>query len=428
MLLRDDIQHAIMKATQPRRYADGGALFLSVKGGGRPAHWTYRTRYRGWPVEIVLGTATVKEADGKLTVKQARDMRDRLRIQVKDGTIDPKLLPTPRGVVSKTKAVAAGVIVAAGPRAGTAVANGELFRDAVTKYLEEPGHDWKEAARKQNTRYLRVTAAPLADMKCTDIAPADVLAVLRLVWNGPSTAPGCRVRGLIERALAGAHVRRKKPGDPAYDNPAKWEGNLDRSGLSSKDPEKKPLPAMHHDRVPAFVKAVNDPVLSFIVLTASRIGEVIGDEDGKDALDWREIDMDQKMWTVPASRMKNKKPHLVPLSTAALAILEARGPKSEGRVFNGLFKHHKHRMTKSMRGQPSTTYGKRATLHGFRSSFTTWTEATGRSERIAQLCLSHRKKNEADQPMDPVSLAYARHDYIEERATLLQDWSDYLAA
>jgi hypothetical protein len=161
----------------------------------------------------------------------------------------------------------------------------------VTKYLEEPGHDWKEAARKQNTRYLRVTAAALADMKCTDIAPVDVLAVLRPVWNGPNTAPGCRVRGLIERALAGAHVRRKKVGDPAYDNPAKWEGNLDRSGFSSKDPEKKPLPAMHHDRVPAFFKAANDPVLSFIVLTASRIGEVIGDEDGKGALDWREIDM-----------------------------------------------------------------------------------------------------------------------------------------
>ena len=78
--------------------------------------------------------------------------------------------------------------------------------------------------------------------------------------------------------------------------------------------------------------------------------------------------------------------------------------------------------------QPSTTSGKQATLHGFRSSFTTWTEATGRSERIAQLCLSHQKKNEADQPMDPVSLAYARHDYMEERATLLQDWSDYLSA
>ena len=155
---------------------------------------------------------------------------------------------------------------------------------------------------------------------------------------------------------------------------------------------------------------------------------MIGDEHGKDALDWHEIDMDRKMWTVPASRMKNKKLHLVPLSTAAFAILEAQGPKSEGPVFPGLFKHHKHRMTKSMRWQPSTTPGKQATLHGFRSSFTTWTEATGRSERIAQLCLSHRKKNEADQPMDPVSLAYARHDYVEERAALLQDWSEYLSA
>ena len=152
----------------------------------------------------------------------------------------------------------------------------------------------------------------------------------------------------------------------------------------------------------------------FTVLTAARSGEA------RDAV-WSEIDCDAREWRIPGMRMKSGSEHRVPLSKAALAVLDqARALKDEsdllfpsplkkGRPLSNMT------MTKLLR---DVHLADRTTVHGFRSSFRDWCAETGKPRELAEAALAHT--------VGGVEGAYFRSDLIERRRRLMEDWARYL--
>jgi integrase len=150
----------------------------------------------------------------------------------------------------------------------------------------------------------------------------------------------------------------------------------------------------------------------FTILTAARSGEVRG-------ATWDEVDLDAKLWTVPAERMKAGKEHRVPLSTTAVALLVAM-PRRKGLIFHGRYE------SAALSDMSLTAVLRRMdrgdiTIHGFRSSFRDWcAEAVGNSfsREVCEHALAHSLP-------DKVEAAYRRGDLLEKRVVLMQAWADY---
>ena len=180
--------------------------------------------------------------------------------------------------------------------------------------------------------------------------------------------------------------------------------------------------ALPHADVPAAVARVHGSrawrgvklAFEFLVLTAARTGEVR-------LARWREIDLEARTWTIPASRMKAGRPHRVPLSDRALEVLGDAADRLGGRdglVFPG-------RRGKML--NPTTIYTMLrrldipSTAHGFRASFRTWCGDSAQPRELAEAALAHVVPNRAE-------AAYARGTLFERRRWLMQAWADYLGA
>ena len=159
-------------------------------------------------------------------------------------------------------------------------------------------------------------------------------------------------------------------------------------------------------------------LLRFIVLTAARYNEGAFAE-------WSEIDVEQKLWTIPGTRMKGdrpNKPHVVPLTDAALKALDIARDRTggEGLIFPG-----------RRRGKPISDVSlakalarhtqEQATTHGFRSTFRDWAgDMTNFPREVCEQALAHTvaEKTEA---------AYRRSDGLAKRRLLMDEWATYCA-
>jgi integrase len=159
--------------------------------------------------------------------------------------------------------------------------------------------------------------------------------------------------------------------------------------------------------------------LRFLILTATRTSEVLQAQ-------WQEIDLEAGVWTVPAERMKARRAHRVPLSNAAMSVLEAL-PRIKGNPY--LFPGARHRRPLSnmallqlMRGMGYGVDGDRGDYvpHGFRSSFRDWSgEVSSFPRDVAGMALAHVIENK-------VEAAYRRGDLFAKRRKMMQEWADYV--
>ena len=176
---------------------------------------------------------------------------------------------------------------------------------------------------------------------------------------------------------------------------------------------------MPYAEIPAFIKRleVQDGMaryaLEFLILCASRTGEVTGAV-------WSEFDFEKRLWTIPATRMKAKVEHRVPLSDRALEILRTIKPFSCGEhVFNEKQDKPMSNMTMNMLLRRIGVSG--ITVHGFRSSFRDWAgEKTDYPFHVAEQALAHGLPN-------AVQAAYLRSDFFEKRSDLMRNWANFLA-
>lgn len=266
------------------RHSDGGGLYLSISESGARS-WLFMFKKAGRRREMGLGSARA------VPLSLARTMAAEARQHVASGR-DPLAMRVQ-------------------PAAMT-------FRAAAAALVESMSPSWRNAKhRSQWTMTLTVYCAPIAALAVSEISTDDVLRVLKPLWlTKPETAS--RLRGRIERTLDFAKARGMRSGE----NPARWRGHFD--ALLPKRPK---LTRGHHkalpfDELPAFMSKLRErtgpapAALEFAILAAARSGEVLGAR-------WQEIDLDARVWTVPAERMKAGRVHRVPLSDRAAAVLKA---------------------------------------------------------------------------------------------------------
>lgn len=406
---------------RPVTLPDGEGLFLQITPGGSKS-WLLRYTLAGRTREAGLGS--YGEAPEGLTLAAARDRAAELRAQ-RDAGIDP---------VEARKAQRRQ----AEAEARKAAAN--TFRTVAEACIAAREAEWKNPVHRAQWRAtLEAYAYPsLGDVPVAEIAPDDVLAVLRPIWNGkPETAS--RLRGRMEAVFDYAAALGLRP---RGFNPATWRGNL-QPLLGSPNKMKKRLheeagadghhPALPFKRVSAFLAALAQReataalALRFAVLTAARTGEVLGAR-------WREIDMGEALWIVPGARMKAGREHRVPLSPQALAALRALLPEEgepepgdhvfpspAGGALSQMALLMLLRRMNEGDGGPAwvDASGRPITVHGLRSTFRDWAgEVSNFPPELAEAALAHAIR-------DKVQAAYERGDKLAKRRRMMEAWGAY---
>jgi integrase len=379
----------------PGFHAVGGVsgLYLQVlPTGGRC--WVLRVMIGGKRRDMGLGGfPDVPLADARRKAREAREAIEKGR--------DP---------IEERKAAKAALAAGAG-RVLT-------FEQAVKDYLRAHEGAWKNPKHLAAWKHTLDTYAnpAIGKLAVGDIETTHILNLLRPIWS-EKTETAKRLRGRIEQILNAAKATGaiKSP----WENPARWRGHLDRLLA----PPRKLAPVVHHKALPvdeagAFmvrlrqVEGMGARALAFAILTAARSGEVRG-------ATWAEIDLKAKIWTVPKQRMKANREHRVPLSAAAIELLESLPrlarcdlvfPAASGRPLSD--------MTLSAVCRRMDVA---AVPHGFRSTFRDWCgEHTSFPREIAEAALAHTIGDE-------VEAAYRRGDALEKRRRLMDSWAAFLA-
>jgi integrase len=373
-----------VETAKPGKYSDGGNLYLVVSATGS-RKWVLRFTYAGRPKEMGLGSAD------DVSLADSRDKAAAARRLIAKG-LNPI---AERGRGSGT------------PTFGT-------MADDVRKSLSAGFRNEKHIAQWRMT--LDTYAAPLRGKPVDAITTDDVLAVLNPIWlEKPETAS--RLRGRIEKVLDAAKAKGHREGE----NPARWRGHLDHLLPRPSKLTRGHHAAMPYEDVPTFIGQLREReataalALEFAILTAARTGEVLGAK-------WSEIDLEKKLWTVPAARMKAGREQRVPLSRRAVLIIESLATAKVGEyVFAGR-QADKPLSSMAMEMMLRRMKVHDATVHGFRSSFRDWAGNESSFPReIIEAALAHVIGDKAEQ-------AYRRSDALEKRRMLMEAWDAYCAA
>jgi integrase len=367
---------------KPGRHSDGGGLYLSVSKTGAKS-WVFMWKKNNRRREIGLGSII------SVTLASARQKAANCRAAVADNE-DPR--QTLKGVERHT------------------------FKDTANAYMEAKVYGKVHRANVlQWERIIKVTARKISDRDISTITTNDILRVLRPIWDTiPETARKSRAR--LENVFDYAAGRDWRSGE----NPARWKGNLSALLVAHDRSKVRHYPAMPIDELPEFLinlrnrQGIAKIALEFKILTASRTTEVL-------EAPLSEFDFENKVWNRPAERMKNKKPHSVPLSNQALTLIKPLMELSTSEyVFPGQKPNQplcKGAMGKVL--ERMNIASSKAVPHGFRSTFSDWVaERTPFSWEIAEISLSHTVGNATER-------AYRRGSALEKRRVLMQAWADY---
>jgi integrase len=377
-------------------YGDGGNLWLQVSGDERePARsWVFRYTRLGRERYMGLGPYPT------ITLSSARDKAAGIRRSLANGK-DPFDERRAREVAATLEA-------------GKAIS----FQSCAEQFVEAKRVTWKSEKHAADwPKSLELYAYPVfKDLPVGLIEVSHVLKVLNPVWT-KKTETATRLRGRIEQVLSWAKVQGLREGE----NPARWRENLDKVLPDPQQFQKvEHFKALPYAKMGAFMAELRDQngigarALEFTILTCARTGETRG-------ATWDEVNMQERVWSIPAHRMKNKQPHRIPLSKAAMSVLEEMiklGTK--GYIFPG-DKPDQPMSTNTMLAVLDRMGQDDITVHGFRSAFSDWAEdTTAYPPAVIDRALSHNKKQQTER-------AYFRTDLFERRAPLMQDWANYCA-
>ncbi len=401
--LKDRLSAAFVASVKvPRRYQDGGGLFLQVDATGAK-RWGQRLMVRGKRHDLGIGPLDL------VSLAKARELARGNRELARKG-VDPMA----------ERARARGI---------------PTFDQAAEKVLETKAKELRNRKHLDQWRNTLATyAAPfLGHRKVNEINRQDVLRALEPIWT-TKTETASRLRGRIETVLDWAAVAGHRTGD----NPARWAGGLEHLLPSpAKVATKGHHPAVAVDDAPRWWYAMTyrDGIaaraLQFAALTWARSGEVRG-------ATWAEIDLERDLWIIPASRMKKEREHRVLLSPVAVALLKTlprldgnplvfpapRGGQLSDMTLSACMKRlHRSCEDDAMTGggffDPSS--GRPAVPHGLRSTARDWAAERGYDRDMAELALAHDVGT-------AVERAYRRGDMLDRRRAMLVDWAAFLTS
>ena len=385
------LTQADLRRTTPGLYADGGNLYLqvAVNGDSVARSWIFRFAIDGKRREMGLGAVHT------FGLKDARAKAAELRKLVYEG----------RDPIAERDAQRAALAAASAKR--------RTFDECVASYSRAHSPKWSAKHAYQWGSAMTRFASPVLGKLPVDIIDVSfVVRVLEPIWHErPEVAS--RLRGAIESVLAWATVRQFRSGD----NPARWTNHLEELLPSRREI----LPVEHfaalaYRDVPGLIAKLRERsgivgrALEFLILTASRSGEVLGAR-------WDEIGLAERVWTVPAERMKSRREHRVPLCDRALAILnEMKLYRRNGFVFPS---ERRENLGESPMRELLKRLGYKATIHGMRSTFRDWAgEQTNFAREVCEAALAHAIGNKVEQ-------AYRRGDALEKRRRLMEAWADF---
>jgi integrase len=378
----------------PGMHSDGGGLYLQVTQGseGTPRKsWLFRYAVDGRERQMGLGPLSdVPLAEARDRASAARE----LRRAGKD--------PIAEREVSRAEA-------------GLVAAKTVSFDECAAAYISAHRAGWRNVKHgSQWTNTIAAYCSPVfgkLPVRLVDVGL--VMQAIEPLWTEKPETAG-RVRGRIERILDWAKVRGYRNGD----NPARWRGHLDHLlPARGKIRKVRHHAALPYAELPPFMvqlknrEAVAARALELAILTATRTGEVIGAK-------WGEFDLERRVWTIPADRMKSGREHRVPLSDAAREVVRhMRVIRQNDYIFPGERRDALSNMALLMllrrMGRPEIT------AHGFRSTFRDWVEEqTDTPRAVAEMALSHTVGN-------AVEAAYRRGDLFEKRKTLMEKWAKF---
>ena len=291
------------------------------------------------------------------------------------------------------------------------------FKQAAEKTFEANRARWRsEVTAKNWEQGMKKHVLPkIGELRVDKIGREQVLLVLTPIWtNTPEVArkqrnrikavlSWCQAHGFIEHNVAGEMIDGALPAMPAV---------------------KEHYRALPYQEVPAALETIDASNASlvaklcfrFLVLTATRSGEARGAR-------WSEVDLDANEWRIPASRMKAKVEHSIPLPVAAVTLLEQAHTLRDGSdlIFPSSVRQgtpmSDMTLTKVLR---TTGLAAQTTVHGFRSSFRDWAaECTNAAHAVMELSLAHKVGSAVEQ-------AYARSDLLAKRRLLMEQWAAYI--
>lgn len=389
------------------RYADGGGLYFDIPSIGSK-RWLFRYQLNGKRRWMVISVYHKKTG----TLAGARTLAMESRLLVKQG-IDPI-----DARKNKMDDIAQDQIARNEARQEKAV----TFEFCAKRYIDNKSSEWKNIKHRQQwentlTAYVYpfIGSVPIAELKITHVRKC-----LDTIWH-TKTETASRVRQRIEAVISSAIAI----GEREDSNPAIWKGLLENFYPKPEKVKKKRniesgkdghFPALDYRDMPKFMAelvmldGIAPLALRFLILTVPRTTELR-------LAEWPEIDIDKKLWTIPAARMKAGVRHRVALSDAAITLLQ-EVPNISDYIFSGWKK-----------GSPLSDGGMSSvlkrmgrtgiTVHGFRSTFRDFIgEETGFPHRLAEFALAHQLTDEAEK-------AYARGDMLNKRLAMMNAWALY---
>ena len=383
-----------VKRAKPGMYGDGSNLWLQVTGNPANAAKSWLFRYTRDGKQKYMGLGAYPDVG----LREAREKAVEARRVLREGK-DPLRERQAQKVAAALEA-----------------AKDMTFQQCAERYIEAHRDGWKNPKHvEQWENSLKRYAYPVLGKHSVQLIDTGlVLEVVEPIWK-TKTETASRVRSRIENILSWATARELRQGD----NPARWKGHLDHL-LPDRDKIQKleHFEALPYVEIGSFMAELRDEggaaarALEFTILNASRTDEVLG-------ATWDEIDLKDKLWVIPAERMKGKKEHRVPLSNQAVVLLEEMAKLgAEGYVFPGR-KPDSRLSPMAMLMLLRRMKRGDITVHGFRSTFRDWAaERTSFPRDVAEMALAHTIG-------DKVEAAYRRGELLDKRRRLMTEWAKF---
>lgn len=366
---------------KPYKVFDGNGLYLFISPNNTKS-WRFDYRFNGKNKTATFGVFPL------FSLAEAREKRDICKKLLADG-VDPM----------QQKAE---------------IKQQQTFKEVALLYWQsrqDVTESYKQNAMSAMERYVYKS---IGDSKLLQISNADIMQILKSVESKGKYEYLRKIKQWISIVFEYAIANNLTKENPTI--------TIQLSKAFTKN-EVQHIPALEIHELPAFFERLSYEdqqitsvlALKMVALTAVRSNELR-------FMQWSEIDYENKIWRIPAKRMKRKKDHLVPLSPPALKILDILSERRRGSiyVFESTFSKSKpisENAILSLIGKMD--YKGKMTTHGWRSCFSTWANENEYMPDVIERQLAHV-------PANSVRAAYNRAEYLTHRRALLNDWAEFL--
>ena len=374
---------------KPKKLSDGAGMYLEVMPNGSK-YWRMKYRHLGKEKRLAFGVYP------EVSLKEAREKRDKARKLIADNK-DPSYIKKQR----KSQAISEA---------------NNTFEKIAREWHEHNRDGWKPDHAKNIMQRLEKDVFPtIGAMPIKELTPKMLLDMAKKVQERGANELAKRIIQMSKHIFQYAIIT------------GRAERNIanDLKGLIKPKP-KSHYAAIDHRELPEFLGALYSNkarlmplthlAVQFMMLTFVRTSEMIKAE-------WREFDFEEKVWLIPARRMKMNKDHIVPLSDQSIRILKEIRDMHNNKtyVFPSRENSQRHMSNNTvLMAIKRMGYRGKMTGHGFRSlAMSTIMEKLGYRFEVPDRQLAHSKKGD-------VNKAYDRAMFLDERIVMMQDWADYL--